>query len=81
MEVLLNQIENIKPVMTSTKKTNYRSIYALLCGVECEYALGVLKKNKEDALFKQIASFYLTRDISAKTLFKECFSFDEYYIF
>lgn len=77
MEVLLNQIENIKPVMTSTKKTNYRSIYALLCGVECEYALGVLKKNKEDALFKQIASFYLTRDISAKTLFKECFSFDE----
>ena len=77
MEILLNQIENIRPVVTSTKKTNYRPIYALLCGIECEYALGELKKNKEDSLFKQIASYYLTSDLSAKTLFKECFSFDE----
>lgn len=75
MEKYLTEIENIHPIVTSARRKNFRPLYAVLCGIESEYAICVLKKNKEDSLFKHIASYYLTQDTSAKSLFRE-FSLD-----
>lgn len=77
MKVSLDKIINVKPIKTSSRRVNYNSLYTLFCGIECEYAISVLKKNKDDGLFKQISSYFLTNDMSAKTLFIECFSFDD----
>lgn len=76
MQVKLSEIVNIKPNSSSARVKDFRPLYALLCGIECEYAVNVLKKNKDDSLFKYISSYFLTQDISAKTLFKECMPTD-----
>ena len=56
------------------QKKRYKPLYSVLCEIECEYDTSVLKKNKEDGLFKQIASYFTTTEMSAKDLFVECFS-------
>lgn len=77
MRVSLDQICNIKPIRKSSRRVDYRSIYTLLCGIESEYAISVLKKNKEDKLFKDISSCFLTIDTSVKDLFFDGFNQDD----
>lgn len=77
MKTSLDQITNIRPVQISSRRKDYKPLYAILCGIECEYAISVLKKNKEDGLFKQIALYFTTQEMSAKNLFVEGFSFDD----
>ena len=55
----------------------YTPLYTLLCGIGCEYAISILKKNKEDELFKNISSYFLSHNTSAKQLFTERFCKDD----
>lgn len=77
MTTTLAEICNLQLNNASSKTMKYRPIYAFLTSIESEYAISVLKKNKEDTIYKHIASYYLTQDLSAKTLFNECFAFEE----
>lgn len=76
MQIKLSELENIRPNLSSARVKDFRPLYALLSGIECEYAINILKKNKDDSLFKYISSYFLTQDVSAKTLFKECIPSD-----
>lgn len=73
MEIFLSELYNVKAVSTSTKRNDFRSIYSLLCGIVNEYAVSVLKKKEGDSTYGYIMSYSSGIDLSAKSLFKECY--------
>lgn len=57
MEIYLSQIQNVKPTTINARRKDFRSVYAFLCGIACEYAVNVLKKNGEDSLYNRIMNY------------------------
>ena len=77
MRVFLDQIDNIKPIKKTSRLTIYSHFYTVLARIGCEYAISILKKNKDDELFRNIHSCIITKNISVKKLFTEEFTKDD----
>ena len=75
MEIYLSQICNVKPTTINARRQDFRSVYAFLCGIACEYAVNVLKKNTEDSLYNRIMS-YCSSMPSPKSLWNDLTSED-----